>query len=221
MNWIESLQEMNHKKLGGTSQFGEADVIGKIFEHIPPTNKYFVDIGAGYYGHGIMSNTLPLAANGWKGLRIDANNDDDPTIIKSYVTPDNILELLQAHNVPFGFDLLSIDIDSFDLDVMEVIVPTYRPRVICTEYNGTLDPELSVKLKYEPGYVWDETNKYGYSFGAAIKFCNKYGYKIILNHINQNLFLVRADLVGEVPPAEVEQVNYHPWNDKAEWEEYV
>ena len=220
MNWIEHLQKQDFR--GGQSQFGESEIIKFIFQHIKPTNKYFCDIGAGFYGNGFMSNTKDLFSDGWKGLRIDANNDDDPTIIKSYVTPDNILELLQTHNVPFGFDLLSIDIDSFDLDVMEAIVPTYQPRVICTEFNSAIDPELSVKLKYEPDYIWDETDRYGYSFGAAIKFCNKYGYVIILNHIEQNLFLVRNDLITEdVPAVECKQTRNHPYNPNAKWEEYV
>lgn len=221
MNWIDDLQKIDFK--GGTGQFGESEIIKFIFQHLPTTNKYFVDIGAGYYGHGLMSNTLPLLEQGWEGLRVDANNDDDGSIHKLYVTPENIVPFLTEQGVPHGFDLLSIDIDSFDLDVMEAVVKKYLPRVICTEINTCLPVESSLKLKYEPGYVWDETSKYGYSFGAAVRFCEKYGYIILLNHINQNLFLVRGDLIADsdIPEIYCEQTNYHPWNKNAEWEEYV
>lgn len=218
MTWIEQLQSMDFK--GDKSQFGESGIIDYIFQHIQPIQKYFVDIGAGFYGHGIMSNTETLLAKGWSGIKIDADNSDDSRIYKLYVTPDNIIPFLKLHHVCHGFDLLSIDIDSFDLDILEKVVPEFKPRVICTEFNGTLDPSLSVKLKYEPGYIWDETNKYGYSFGAAIRFCNKHGYKIILNHVNQNLFLVRSDLIGDVPVVEAQQTFYHPWNSNAVWKEY-
>ena len=218
MNWIEQLQQMDFK--GGKSQFGESGIIAFIFEHIQPTNKYFVDIGAGFYGHGQMSNTQELIDKGWKGIQVDADNSDNPNIKKLYVTPGNILHALYEWGVPIQFDFLNIDIDSYDLDILETILCLHSPRVICTEFNATLDPDTSVKLKYEQNYIWDETSKYGYSFGAAVKFCNKHGYKIILNHVNQNLFLVRSDLVGDVPPVTAERVNYHPWNDKAEWEEY-
>lgn len=221
MSWIDELQVKDFT--GGKSQFGESSIIDFIFENLKPIHQYFVDIGAGFYGRGQMSNTKDLIDAGWNGIRIDANNEDDKTILQLYVTPENIVPFLKSHKVPFGFDFLNIDIDSFDLDVMEEVVRYYGPRVICTEFNGTLDPATSVKLKYEEGYVWDETNKYGYSFGAAVKFCNNFGYKIILNHINQNLFLMRADLIPssvEIPVITAEQTFYHPWNSNAQWEEY-
>lgn len=219
MSWLNELQIKNFM-VNGKSQFGEDDIILFIFQHIGETNSFFVDIGAGFYGHGRMSNTVNLLDSDWKGVRIDANNSDDEGIIKIYITPGNVLDVLKTHNVPLNFDLLSIDIDSFDLDILEKIVPEYKPRVICTEFNATLDPEKSIKLKYEEGYVWDETNKYGYSFGAAVKFCGKYGYKIILNHVNQNLFLVRGDLIEQTPVIEVKQTFYHAVNPSAEWETY-
>lgn len=219
MSWIIELQKLNSPE--GKSQFGEEGIIKFIFWNLLPANRYFVDIGAGFYGHGIMSNTKHLLDSGWHGLRIDANNDDDKTIQQLYVTPENIVPFLKQHNVLIEFDFLNIDIDSFDLDILETIVPVYRPRVICTEFNSALDPASSIKLKYEPGYIWDETTKYGYSFGAAKKFCDKYGYVIILNHIEQNLFLVRNDLITEdMPEITSKQTFNHPHNPDAEWEEY-
>lgn len=218
MSWIDELKSISFH--GGNSQIGESAIIQFIFQHIGETNKYYIDIGAGYYDRGQMSNTDTLLRDGWSGLKIDDNNNHDTGILKLYVTPDNILPFLKDHNVPYGFDLLSIDIDSFDLDIMEKVVPAYHPRLICTEYNGTLHPDSSVKLKYEPGYIWDETNKYGYSFGAAVKFCGRYGYKILMNHANQNLFLIRSDIIQQTPVIEVEQSYYHTVNSAAQWEEY-
>lgn len=203
MSWITDLQKMDFTE--SKSQGGEAEIIDFIFEHLHPVNKFYVDIGAECYGEGIMSNTDHL--KDWQGIRIDANDRGNPNTKKLYVTPENIVPFLKSHKVPVGFDFLNIDIDSFDLDVLEEVVRYYGPRVICTEFNGTLDPSTSVKLKYEEGYVWDETNKYGYSFGAAVKFCTYFGYKIILNHINQNLFLIRGDLISiELPVITAEQV---------------
>jgi hypothetical protein len=219
MTWIDELQNIKKKK-GTKSQYGESEIIKIIFQNIPPTQKFFVDIGAGYYGNGIMSNTNELIDEGWEGIQIDANNSDNPNIKKLFVTPENIVPFLKENEVPHGFDLLTIDIDSFDLDILEKVVPEYRPRVICTEFNPAIDPSSSCKLKYEEGYVWDKTTKYGYSFGAGVKFCNNHGYKIILNHIDQNLFLVRGDLIGEPPLIKARQVFYHPVNTKAEWVNY-
>lgn len=218
MNWIEQLSTL--KPGDGSAQIGEDRIAHFIFDHIKVTNRHFLDIGAGFYGHGHMSNTNLLKKDGWTGLRIDANNDDDDTIHKLYVTPDNIVPFLKQHNVPYGFDFMSIDIDSFDLDILEAVVPTYQPRLICTEFNPALDPVSSVKLKYEEGYIWNETTKYGYSFGAAVTFCGRYGYKILLNHQQQNLFLVRGDIIQQTPVIEVKQTFYHPPDNTAEWVQY-
>lgn len=220
MSWLQDLQTKDFT--GGKSQFGESSIIQFIFENIKPIHQHFVDIGAGFYGNGQMSNTKELIDVGWNGLRIDADNSDDKTIEQLYVTPENILPFLKSHKIPHGFDFLNIDIDSFDLDILEKVVPEYKPRIICTEFNSALPPEQSLKLAYKEGYVWDETDQYGYSFGAAIKFCNKYGYVIILNHIEQNLFLVRKDLIKgiELPVITCKQTFNHPHNAAAEWEEY-
>lgn len=211
-------------KEAGESQSGEHKIIDKIFEFIEPSNKFFVDIGAGLYGRGVMSNTSHLLNKGWTGLMIDAETGGDGMIKKHFVTPDNITGILRMYGVPTCFDLLSIDIDSFDLDILDEVCEWHVPSVICTEYNGCLPPDTSVKLKHEEGYVWDETAKYGYSFGAGVKFAEKFGYRIVLNHANMNLFMIHKSVLGdqsEVPLTILaEQQFYHAYNPNAEWVEY-
>ena len=218
MNWIEQLQQMNFRKKSNSSQYGESEIIKFIFNNIQPENKYFVDIGAGHYNGKVISNTDDLITEGWKGLQIDANNSVNSNIKQLYVTPENILPFLEENEVPLGFDLLTIDIDSFDLDILEQVVPSYTPRVICTEFNPAIDG--CYKMKYENGYTWNKTTRYGYSFDAGVRFCNKYGYKIILNHVEQNLFLVRSDIIGEPPLIVHKKTFYHPVDNNAEWVAY-
>jgi hypothetical protein len=102
-------------------------------------------------------------------------------------------------------------------------MPHYSPSVICAEYNGCLPPETTVKLKYEEGYTWDGTTKYGFSFGAGMKFAEKWGYTVIMNHINMNLFMVKSDIIGDAPMKPIAQgvkQFYHPYSSDAEWVEY-
>lgn len=217
-----TLQELNNRlsdivnqKNDGSSQFGEHNIIDEIFRHIDPTIPYVVDIGAGFYGHGTLSNTEHLLDKGWKGLFIDAKPALEQKHIKKYfVTPYNIVQIFQENNVPGVFALLSIDIDSFDLDVMvSILEKGYVPLVICTEYNGCLPPDQSLKLAYEEGYTWDETTKYGYSFAAGQKFAEKYGYRIVLNQSNMNLYMIHKIALQQAADQQLEikaiQQHYH------------
>ena len=212
---------------GGPSQFGEHQIIDEIFKHITPMQKTFVDIGAGDYspeGDGsAMSNTRHLYEQGWSGIGFDFRCQAG-YIMKEFVTPDNIRSILKKYNVNHFPAFLSIDIDGFDLDVLESAMSYMQPTMICTEYNATLDPSLSVKLKYEEGYTWDGTNKYGYSFGAGLKFAAKHGYTIVLNHMDMNLFMVHNEYLSTDELMGIElnprQQNHHPWSDSAVWVPY-
>jgi len=165
-----------------------------------------------------------LLADGWQGLLIDADTKGMKQIKQYFVTPMNIDGILQENNVPMQFDLLTIDIDSFDLDVLTAIMQKYIPRVICTEFNGCLPPDVSVKLKYEEGYTWDGTHKYGYSFCAGMKFSEKWGYRVVYNHADMNLFMIHKSALGDQAEAPLtilsEKQFYHAYNPNAEWVEY-
>lgn len=206
------------------SQLNEDVILMNIFDEIGHGDGVLLDIGAGDYDSSGMSNTRALIEEGWTGLLIDANERDG--ICKLFVTPGNIVPFLESHRFPKKFDLLSIDIDSFDLDVMESILSAgYSPRVICSEFNGTLNPYISVKLKYEDGYTWDGTNKYGYSFMAGLNFADKFGYTVVLNHKNMNLFMIKNEEVDNCFVRNKiflypEQQNYHATNEDAHWVSY-
>jgi hypothetical protein len=214
MTWITRIRNKNPK--AGFSQYDEDSIIMNIFEEIKTTNKFYVDIGALGYG-ALMSNTLCLHNENWKGLAFDMDEDPNNRTIKEFITPFNILEILKKYNCPKELDFLSIDIDSFDYDVLENILSEYQPRVICTEYNGTLDPNSTIKMKYKEGYVWDKTNNYGYSYGAGKYLLEKNGYKVILNQDDTNLFAIKSDLIDFDVHVEVKQNIYHSVNENAEW----
>ena len=53
--------------------------------------------------------------------------------------PDNILQLFQRFGVKKQFDLLSVDMDSYDWFMLEKILDGgYKPRVIIMEFNANL-----------------------------------------------------------------------------------
>jgi hypothetical protein len=219
VNWVTEIATLPSN--GQQSQFGEEAIIDHIFQNIGFTNQYLVDLGAGAYGSSTMSNTRKLKQAGWKGYGVDVKNKGEDWIIERFIKPDTILSILAEQNTPKEFDFLNLDIDSCDFWVLKQVLAEYSPRCICTEYNGTLRPEIPVVLKYEEGYTWDETNKYGYSFAAGKKLLEEHGYRIIHNMHNQNIFALKKELAkGLIYNVSAVQVQYHPENPHAVWEVY-
>jgi hypothetical protein len=219
MSWIKEIK--NVRKNGGSSQSEESEIIAFIFENIGTTNKFLVDLGCGAYGDETMSNTRDMMNNGWRGFGVDMNPTIDDWAIQIFISPETIVTLLRGKETPVQFDFLNLDIDSSDFWVLKNILESgFRPRLICAEYNGTIDPEQSVVLEYEHGYTWDGTNKYGFSLGAGKKLLEKHGYTIIYCQHETNLFAIPTELVNEQVELNAKQNLYHPINPNAVWVNY-
>ena len=65
---------------------------------------------------------------------MDGGNENKAiNLHKAFLMPSTILELFNQFEVPKQFDLLSVDIDSYDLWVWRVLlIAGYRPRVVIT-----------------------------------------------------------------------------------------
>lgn len=216
LNWINEIKNLKGNNL--QSQYSEDIIINHIFKNIGTANKFFVDLGAGAYD-GKMSNTRTLKHNGWSGFGVDFENMTDDWIINAFIKPSNVCDILMKENTPKDFDFLNLDIDSSDYWVLSELLKEYSPRVICTEFNGTLNPHIPVALEYEDGYTWDKTNKYGYSFAAGKKLLEQHGYKIIYNLHDTNIFAVKKEYVDGIDfvPVTAQKNIYHPINQNAKW----
>lgn len=217
-NWVAKIKDVK----GGPaeSQFDEESIIAFIFDKIGVKHNWLVDFGAGAYD-GAMSNTRKLKNDGWFGFGVDMSPTTDPWIIKEFIKPDNACEILRNMCAPYDFDFLNLDIDSSDFYVLKNILAQYRPRLICTEFNGTLEPNIPLVLEYEEGYTWDKTNKYGYSFAAGKKLLEENGYVVLYNQHDTNIFAVPQELAPENFAEVTARRNiYHPINPNAKWIQY-
>lgn len=181
------------------SQNGEDGVIRKIFDCIEAPTKYFVEFGAsdGFF----LSNTLLLREHGWKGLLLDSEFDNPGlNLHKEFITAENINQLFEKYEVPFEFDLLSIDIDFNDFHVWNALNEKYKPRVVVVEYNGNFSPTEDKVVKYNPKHRWDYTNYFGASIRAFYHLARKKGYSLVYAESwGVNLFFVRDDLIQNSP----------------------
>ncbi len=190
------------------SQNGEDGILLYIFSTIGIHNRTFVDFGA---EDGRECNTANLSLNwGWSGLLIEASTElfveakkyyrrySQVTIVNSYVTPQNINQLLIENKCSGEIDLLSIDIDSNDYWVWESI-HNCNPRVVVIEYNANLGSDKSITVKYDAIFNRLENHPSGYYFGASLlclqKLAQKKGYILIgCDSKGCNAFFVRSDI---------------------------
>lgn len=200
------------------SQCNEENYLNTIFRLIAPFDNYFVDIGAG--DGNTLSNTRLLKDYGWNGLMIDGAYET-ADVKKHFVTAQNIISILQKYKVPSSFDLLSYDTDGNDYYIIEeILLYGYSPRVIICEFNGTIENDKSITIKYNPEHRWNNDDYYGFSFAAGKKLAERHGYRVVFQNDALNMYLVRRSLLADPDAPDVVSYvrnQYHPHNATGEW----
>lgn len=200
------------------SQNGEDGILLYLFSILGTTNRRVVEICA---GDGIECNAANLLVNhGWQGLLFDGSEPNmalgrafyaqcrttwvsPPTLVSSWITIDNVNQLVGDHGFAGDIDLLSMDLDGNDYWILKALT-VVRPRVVVLEFSGGLGPEVSLSIPYDPGFRLDyavQPYRCGASLAAFTNLLGGRGYRLIGVHsLGFNAFFVRADLaVGMLP----------------------
>jgi len=182
------------------SQNGEDGIVEELFKRLNITSGWVCEFGAWDGKH--LSNTFNLIENKkFKGVFIEGDgrkfNDllntqkHFPNIIavNEFVSCDknsrtSLDNILKQTNIPIDFDLLSIDIDSFDYQVWESI-EIYKPKIVIIEIISSVDPKNETFI-YTPGLY------HGTSFLPTYRLGIKKGYTFLLH--TGNMFFIRNDL---------------------------
>ena len=164
------------------------------------SEKYFIDIGA---GDGVdMSNTFNLVLNNYKGYMIESDDSKfaklgviyrdfpDIQLLKTIITPDNIVQLLSALNLPPKLDVLNLDIDSYDYEVLDKILPKFNFKFLILEFNPLFPKSIDFYIKYEKGVKYESPEFYGASLSIFYKLLKKYNYSAV--HVDRS-FLFAID----------------------------
>jgi len=182
------------------SQNGEDGVIATILDALPETDRWCVEFGAWDGIH--LSNTRHLIESREYGaVLIEAdparceelrrNCAPFPRVqaveaLVGFTEADGLDAILQATGIPSDFDLLSIDIDGNDYHVWAAVT-SYRPKVVCIEFNPTIPTELDFVQDRDPAA------RVGASLAALVRLGREKGYELAAVTL-VNAVLVRADL---------------------------
>ena len=194
------------------SQWGEDGIIQHLLRHVPVARKIFVEFGVQDYTE---SNTrFLLVNNNWAGLVMDASAADIGYIrrdeiywrhnlkaVQTFITRENINDLLRDNGVAGEIGLLSVDIDGNDYWVWEAIEGV-SPAIVIVEYNSRFGPERAVTVPYDPAFVREKAHHscayYGASLAALVALGRRKGYAFVgSNTAGNNAFFVRRDLMPD------------------------
>lgn len=189
------------------SYAGEFDYLDKLISLLGIHGGYVVDIAA---ADGFsQSSTLGFFKRpDWSGLAVEMDPYKFATLAFIYaafpnarlargrVTPSNIKALLECYEVPKNFDLLNLDIDSYDLYVVQsMLAADFRPKVISMEINEKIPPPLFFTVDYDENHYWKMDHFFGCSIQAAANTVKPFGY-VLQNLVYNNAIFVRTDVAG-------------------------
>ena len=188
------------------SQNDEDGIIDEVFKRIGITDKRFIEFGV---QNGLESNCHLLLFKGWSGLWIEGDenyckdidmrfkpviSNGQLHVLNAFITKENINDLINNSEFTGEIDLLSIDIDGNDYYVWESI-EAVNPRVVITEYNGKLPPNVEWIQAYNSSHIWRGDDWHGASLKSFQKLAEKKGYRLVGTNLRGcNAFFVRTDL---------------------------
>jgi len=186
---------------GDRSAHGEQAHLSSLCDALGLHDGYVVDMAA---SDGVtQSCMLPFFRSpAWSGLAVEMDERKFKILSYAYamfvhvalakcrVTPTNVSALLSAFEVPTQFDVLNLDIDSYDLLVIESILKAgFRPKLITMEINEKIPPPLYFTVRYDDDWYWQGDHFYGCSATAAAETVKPYGYVLSSIEYNNAFFI--------------------------------
>ncbi len=209
------------------SQNGEDGLLLYLFSRLGASDRRFVEFGIGQI---TKCNSTHLAVQfGWTGLLIDGSTQmveqarrfyrehlpEDPERVRcleSWLTPENINQVLGDAGFRGEIDLLSLDIDGNDYWVWKAI-DGIRPRVVVAEYNASLGVDEPLITQYDESFSRFAKHPFGWYHGASLPAMERLGrakgYRLVgCDSMGFNAFFVRSDLALELRTLDAKEAFY-------------
>jgi hypothetical protein len=216
------------------SQADEDGILLYLFSIIGTRTWKSVEICA---GNGIECNTANLIIHhGWSGLLVDGNEAlveqgrkfyrrnrhtyvYPPAFVHSWITRDNVNQVIRSNGFEGEIDLLSLDLDGVDYWIWEAI-DVIDPVVVVVEYQDIIGPERALVVPYRDDFRADQSRGpgggrsdfIGASLPAWVKLARRKGYRLVgCNRYGYNAFFVRSPVAAtEIPEVPIMDCFRHP-----------
>jgi len=182
------------------SQNGEDGILRELLRRLPAPTKWVCEFGT--LDGKLYSNTFHLIeSEDYSGVFIEcdatsfqqllATAAEHPTIVPLHrtvgVTGDDTLDaILSTTAIPTDFDILSIDIDSYDYQVWDT-VKVYTPSIVVIEINSSIPPTRF-------NSIHGSGSQQGTGFLPMVTLGLSKGYTLVCH--TGNLIFVRNDLAS-------------------------
>lgn len=193
------------------SQNGEDGILQELLRRMEDRSQWVCEFGA--WDGKECSNTFRLVKRGYNGVYIEGRADYYKLLQKtceeySNIHPihtmvdyegDNTLDNILAETpIPTDFDILSIDIDSYDYQVWRS-VEVYTPKIVVIEINSSISPIDETHIH--------SSEKEGTGYFPMVQLGESKGYTLVCH--TGNLIFVRNDLAGLYPDLVMDSSLYH------------
>jgi hypothetical protein len=208
-----SIRNLSEVEFSAFSQWGEDGIIDWLLDRLTGAAPTFVELGVEDYRE---SNTrFLLQHRNWRGVVVDSSSDHiaairsqeiywrhDLDAVCSFVTRENVNEILIDAGLAGEIGLLSIDIDGNDYWVWEAL-EVVSPAVVVCEYNAVFGDIECISVPYRSDFSRTKAHPSNLYFGASlpalIALGEEKGYRFVGTSSNgANAFFVRADMASPV-----------------------
>ena len=203
------LYSLNRKAKRGVdgSYADERATLENLVRSLGLNSGFVVDVAA---SDGFtQSCTLGLfGTKDWSGLAVEMDPDKffklayiyssfpNAKLARNRVTPNNIVDLLKAYEVPKDFDVLNLDIDSYDLHVIKsMLLGGFKPKVITMEINEKIPGGVFFTVNFDENHYWQADHFYGCSIDAASEVVKEFGYVLWKVDYN-NAFFIKSEVAS-------------------------
>ena len=184
------------------SQNGEDGIIEELLKRLEINNGWVCEFGAwdGIY----LSNTFNLVKKKFNAVFIEGDKNKYKDLLKTVETYPNIIpvnafiehnntensldNILKTTTIPIDFDILSIDIDSYDYQVWKSL-EIYKPKIVIIEINSSVKVNNEIHIHTPDKYQ-------GTGFKPTYNLGIEKGYTFILH--TGNMFFIRNDLFDKL-----------------------
>lgn len=196
------------------SQFGDDGIIQFIINAVQPAVDKFVEFGVETYEEA--NTRFLLMHNNWKGLVLDGSKTNidyikssktfwwyDLKAAHSFITTENINQILDANGFGGKVGLLSIDIDGNDYWVWQAITVTDAD-IVVVEYNSLFGVERAITVPYQSDFSRSVAHYshlyFGVSLLALYDLAQSKGYSFVgCNQAGNNAYFVKNEVLGSLP----------------------